>query len=155
MKICIKCHINKKITEFYSHPQMKDGHLNKCKICCKIDAINNRNKNKEYYLNYDKKRASLPHRVKARKEYSQSTKGKKVLQKIKEKWAINNPLKRKTQIIFANAVKSGKIKREKCKFCKNEKTHGHHYDYSKPMDVIWLCRSCHAKFHYIERLSRY
>jgi hypothetical protein len=34
-KKCIRCGNDKELDDFYVHPQMKDGHLNKCKECCK------------------------------------------------------------------------------------------------------------------------
>lgn len=48
------------------------------------------------------------------------------------------------------AVKENKIKRpEVCEVCltKNNRIHGHHTDYSRPLDVIWLCPLCHKKRH--------
>jgi hypothetical protein len=44
-----------------------------------------------------------------------------------------------------NAVKSGKIVRSPfCQLCWCvAKLDGHHQDYSRPLDVIWLCRQCH------------
>lgn len=47
------------------------------------------------------------------------------------------------------AVKLEIIKRpEKCEKCMKEcKPHGHHTDYSKPLDVVWLCHSCHKLEH--------
>ena len=44
-------------------------------------------------------------------------------------------------------VRSGKLVRQPCEKCGAEKTHGHHDDYSKPLDVRWLCSSCHAAEH--------
>lgn len=35
MKPCIRCGETKPLKSFYAHPQMGDGHLNKCKVCCR------------------------------------------------------------------------------------------------------------------------
>jgi hypothetical protein len=38
MKPCIRCGAVKPLDAFYTHPMMGDGHLNKCKECCKVQA---------------------------------------------------------------------------------------------------------------------
>ena len=51
--------------------------------------------------------------------------------------------------ILNNAVATGKVARPlNCEQCKQERpVQGHHEDYSKPLDVIWLCIPCHGKEH--------
>jgi hypothetical protein len=48
-----------------------------------------------------------------------------------------------------NAVRSGRlIKPNACANCGLEKKlTGHHHDYSKPLDVEWLCHECHGLRH--------
>lgn len=56
MKKCFRCSKILSFKYFYKHPQMGDGHLNKCKECTKSDVRENYKKNIEYYRGFDKKR---------------------------------------------------------------------------------------------------
>jgi len=58
-----------------------------------------------------------------------------------------NPVKYKARRILYEAVRIGSIKRLPCKKCGNIKSQGHHADYSKPLNVIWLCPLHHAELH--------
>ena len=42
-------------------------------------------------------------------------------------------------------------KPDKCEVCGKEgKLDGHHHDYSKPLDVKWVCKSCHVNIHSLD-----
>jgi hypothetical protein len=41
-----------------------------------------------------------------------------------------------------------------CVVCGNPKTDGHHEDYSKVLDVVWLCRKHHMERHDELRVSK-
>ena len=73
---------------------------------------------------------------------------KKYYEKNKEKLL---PKRRAHQLVLF-AIKLGFLKRpNKCERCAKEcKPHGHHTDYSKPLDVIWFCHSCHKMEHLID-----
>ncbi len=47
----------------------------------------------------------------------------------------------------AIAIEQGKLVRNCCEICGEIKTHGHHNDYSKPLNVKWLCPSHHFQLH--------
>jgi hypothetical protein len=45
------------------------------------------------------------------------------------------------------AVKKGKLEKEPCIFCGTKKVEAHHHDYSKPLEVTWVCKRHHALIH--------
>lgn len=55
-----------------------------------------------------------------------------------------------------NSIYNGKtIRPNNCSKCGVDCIpHGHHEDYSKPLDVIWLCRKCHVSVHAENRLNK-
>lgn len=155
-KTCFKCGERQPITEFYRHKQMADGHLNKCKGCTKQDVKENRSTKIEYYTKYDRKRAMLPHRVDMRAQYQQTEAGKAAIARSHQTSNARYPEKRAARIALCNAVRDGKILRpDRCSRCKTECIpHGHHHDYSKPLDVEWLCAGCHKEEHQNENHAR-
>lgn len=58
-----------------------------------------------------------------------------------------HPEKYAARLEFRKAVMRGDIIRQPCEKCGKEKTEGHHSDYSKPLDVIWLCKKHHTEIH--------
>lgn len=44
-------------------------------------------------------------------------------------------------------LKRGKIIKLPCNICGDIKSQAHHDDYSKPLDVTWLCRTHHLELH--------
>ena len=87
---------NKKLNEFYKHPQMKDGHINICIKCKRKEQINIRNNNLEYYQNYDKNRPNKEERNKLQKEYAATEKKvKEVKSRAIKNYRENNPIKYK------------------------------------------------------------
>lgn len=134
-KRCFKCGKEKLITEFYKHPAMSDGYLNKCKECTKNDVRKNYSKNHDYYLSYEHERKTRPERKKANLEYMHRKRERRA-EMYKAHCAVNN------------AIRDGKIIPQPCEECGSAvRVEAHHEDYSKPLDVVWLCLWCHRKRH--------
>lgn len=145
-KVCRCCAQIKPISEFYKHPKMADGHLNKCKDCQKANTKAARDRRPDYYREYDNKRANLPHRVKARAEYSKTDQGKDRHRAANEVWMTKHPNRRAASHILNNGIRDGKVHRHPCFVC-GAKAHAHHPDYDRPLDVIWLCPKHHKEAH--------
>jgi len=73
-----------------------------------------------------------------------------LLARLRQKrYKEQNLEKIKTQKLLQYAVKKGYvIKPAYCEKCfVNCKPQGHHKDYSKPLEVMWLCPKCHKEIH--------
>ena len=149
MKVCRRCGVEKDIGSFYKHSRMLDGYLNICIDCTKARIKKHRDANIEKIRQYDKSRANDPKRVQARLEYSKTERGKEVTKKSRKKYLENYPMKRAAHVVTGNAIRDGRLIREtSCSECgSSENIEGHHDDYSKPLDVRWLCRKCHVSWH--------
>lgn len=150
-KRCFKCLCVKPLDDFYAHAAMKDGRLNKCKECAKRDVTEHRIANIERFRQYDVMRASMPHRVAARKEYQQTPEGRAAVAKARKVSRIRFPEKIAARNKLSNAVRDGRVTPwPVCAVpeCAG-KPEGHHPDYSQPLSVVWLCNSHHREVHAI------
>lgn len=143
MKQCFKCKKEKPLNEFYVHPMMFDGHLNKCIDCTKKDVSERlaiKLKDLEWLaLERARCRAKQARYRKLGLAIPSSPESSK-------QWASRNRHKTRAQNQARRAVLSGKINRKKkCEECgKRKKLHMHHADYSKPLNVQFLCHRCHG-----------
>lgn len=64
-----------------------------------------------------------------------------------KKWRHKNRLKVNVERILYRAIKRGDIKRLPCIICGKKKGLAHHPDYSKPLEVIFLCALHHKEIH--------
>lgn len=130
MKTCFKCGRALALTEFYPHPRMADGHLNKCRACTRRDVRVNRAKRSDYYDRYDRDRYHAD-----------------VGQRRTVRSRGGDPQKRRARIAVGNALRDGVLQRRPCEVCGAARAEAHHEDYTRPLDVRWLCKRHHAQRH--------
>lgn len=66
--------------------------------------------------------------------------------KLRDK--ARHPLQHKAREAVQSAKRNGTLVVAPCKNCgTNEKVQAHHKDYSKPLDIQWLCAPCHRMEH--------
>lgn len=163
-KHCVKCGFHKPLYDYYRQKSARDGHTAKCKECIKHDVSKYRNENIEKIREHDRNRNMLPHRIASREAYKKTDNGRCALNKAKKAYIDRYPERKKETISSYNKrfpekraarttlqshIVTGKISRPtSCQMCGCLCVpHGHHEDYSKPLDVMWLCVQCHAKRH--------
>lgn len=147
MKTCSKCKIEKDLENFRNRSDHKHLKKSSCKNCEAAYAKlrNESGYNRKRYAENEKIRIQSLLRNKKRFQVSpEKVKAelKRHQQKHRDKYLARQDLRR--------SIARGKIIKPKCcQICNIEanRIEGHHTDYSKRLEVIWMCVDCHKKEH--------
>ena len=146
-KWCRQCEKDVLRDDFYRHPKSADGVMAVCKACHRANVKANREAKAAYYREFDRARDNLPHRVASRAAYAKTQQGKEARGRGSMAWGKRNPVKKAAMWAVSNAVRDGRLTRQQCEVCGKQQAQAHHDDYSKPLDVRWLCTTHHAEWH--------
>jgi len=169
-KKCSKCERTKKLSEFKRILRRGKRVVDsQCAECLSEYKRKHYQANKEYYKNKSRKWAKENHeRVKEnrvryylenaerlrsqKREYSRRP---EVVARQTERFREYRKdedflMREKARGILNKRIQSGKIiNPNKCSECGEEGySEAHHEDYSRPLDVIWLCKLCHEEIHH-------
>jgi Bacillus phage endonuclease len=152
MKRCSKCKELKELSEFYSDKRKPDGKVAECKECWKLrekakyhtDEITRERKSEGAKTQRDKVKHS-----EYNKKYAKTARGKEVQKTGKTNYRSKFPERIRAKNLVHYYVRKGKIPHVSTCICScgNQATDYHHPDYSKPLEIVPLCRSCHLQVH--------
>lgn len=119
---CVVCKLTKPIADFYISSKVT------CKVCYR------RRRENPAVQAYDRERAKLPHRRDNSK-------------RILERWLAQNPERRAAEVAICNAVRDGRLDRERCDRCGTDKhVFGIPQDLDNPLArVLWRCATCYHR----------
>jgi hypothetical protein len=123
-KKCFKCGRILPLEDFYKHPRMKDGHLNKCKECTRTDVKRDYDRN-----------SSNPEWVEKERE-----RGREKYHRL----GYNHKFSGITDLCPLIKTISAKLRR------RGYNTNGmeaHHWNYNYPFSVFLLSRNAHRRLH--------
>lgn len=144
---CKLCNTTKDSSSFYA------SNKTRCKECVKARVHAHRQENLERIRSYDRMRGSMPHRVAARKAYQRTPAFAESHEAAVKRWEAKHPERKRASNAVHNAIRDRKLipwpmcAMPECS-CKPE---AHHPDYSRPLDVVWLCDMHHKEVHAMAR----
>lgn len=154
-KSCSKCGVAKVLDDFYIQKRSSGLRFAACKDCVKRRVRENRIERIDYYKEFDARRyreqpARRAHAKRCHEKWSRSKRGKAVVRARK----VAQAEQYSARSLLWSALLTGKLQRLPCEICGNPESEGHHDDYSKPLDVRWLCAKHHAEHHRIHGKSK-
>lgn len=148
MKKCPRCKAIKQDNEFYKFKRKENVFLQSfCKKCTgevtakwKLRRFGTVNSRKTIYGDRIRENERKKNRERRAKNPNKKNKESYAYQrKYPERW--------KAQRAVYRATKNGKIERSPCVICDAQRVEGHHFDYQKPLEVVWFCTLHHKRLH--------
>lgn len=126
---CFVCHEEKPLEDFRKNRSKPLRHEYMCRTCRRV---------------YDVIQNQQPERIVKMEQYRQDAGAiERNRERAKQAYA-DNPEATRARAMIAGLIRAGLIERQACQVCGTEiRVDGHHPDYSKPLEVIWLCRTHH------------
>jgi ribosomal protein S27AE len=134
-KVCKQCGERKELPEYYRRSATADGYFGKCKVCVSADARARRQNPlvRDRLLAQDRE---------AHRKWREANPFK-VAEGVRQ-YQRNN----KEKVRAWNMVARNLEAPDACSECgSTSRIHAHHDDYSRPLDVRWLCSACHKQHH--------
>ena len=138
MKRCKHCGELKPLTEFYPNKTSRGGRRADCVSCCRARKLKERLRDPELI------------RARSRAKYWADPEKARQAQLDRDTTRIRKRGDRRRELVRMRtnyAVRSGKLTRQPCEVCGDPKSQAHHNDYSKPLEVRWLCSQHHGEQH--------
>ena len=121
-----------------------------------------RARNRDALSTYERKRRRENHEAVNANERKRYRENRDAINDHRRKWRSENreavnrhqrnyfrkyPDRKRAKAAIRDAIRRGHLIPEPCFACAAEKVDAHHEDYSKPYEILWLCRSCHTAYH--------
>ena len=144
-KVCPKCKASLPISQFYK------GH-SRCKPCHYAATREWQAKNIEKYREI-KKAWRRTNKDKSREHYRRSWRKDADKYRARRKIYYKDYQRLAHGKVFKAIARGDLVRPNICSNCSGSDSPiiAHHDDYSKPLEVRWICESCHADHHYKEK----
>ena len=146
-KACSKCGETRLAAEFYRNDAMRSGLDSHCKACRVAASAQYFRENKDECLEKSRQR----HREqKSRKERSRQppSRDRQKRAEYQRRYRTEHTERSRARRMVMTAIANGTLTPKPCERCSFALgVQAHHEDYSKPLDVVWLCTKCHGVRH--------
>lgn len=135
LKHCPRCDQSKPLTDYPKNKRTKDGLACYCRVCHNHYTLT------DYYRRHESALA-------ARKAYKKRNRDKVRAANRRYNQTVRKlyPEREAARSAVSNAIRDGRLIPQPCRVC-GKKAEAHHPDYSKPLEIDWLCLQHHKDEH--------